>query len=124
MITVNEAGPTLGRGHASERVDPEDVRAGAYHAEKGELARSLANVALAPGEIGRELRADPPIPGRLLAGRDGYPSSDSAAAGAEDQLAGVSSFLSSPDWCISVRMSLPPTNFPSMYTCGMVGQFE
>ena len=31
---------------------------------------------------------------------------------------------SSPRSASSATMSLPPTNFPLMYTCGIVGQFE
>ena len=30
--------------------------------------------------------------------------------------------MSSPDWNMSVTMSHPPTNSPSTYNCGMVGQ--
>ena len=33
------------------------------------------------------------------------------------------SFCSSPLWYISITMSQPPTNLPSMKTCGVVGQF-
>ena len=32
-----------------------------------------------------------------------------------------SAFFSSPFWCISCRMSLPPTNSPLMNTCGQAG---
>lgn len=36
----------------------------------------------------------------------------------------ASSFASSPFWCIETRMSHPPTNSLSMYSCGIVGQSE
>merc|ERR1711924_410534 len=32
--------------------------------------------------------------------------------------------MSSPGWNMSVTMSNPPTNSPSTYNCGMVGQSE
>ena len=34
------------------------------------------------------------------------------------------SCCSSPDWYISIMMSQPPRNSPSMYSCGIVGQLE
>ncbi len=64
-------------------------------------------------------RPRPPAGGRLRARAGRSRASRAMGASLPPQ-----AYLPFPDWNISARMSLPPTNFPPMYTWGMVGQLE